>query len=115
MKIEFVGFYPSIRMKNKKSPIGTCHIYLCEPYNMDIRGILVVKRGKTLYFLMPRSKGIDEDTGEVVFYPIVAFTDDKIKDEVLDFLQNDVRKELERLFKKEEGNSLEKKEDTGLS
>ena len=109
MKIEFVGFYPSKVRKNYKSPLGTCHIYLCEPYNMDIRGILVSKRGKSTYFLLPVSKGYDEDTGNHVFYPIVAFTDLKIKEEILKFLQSEGMKEVEKVLSLEKANSLENK------
>lgn len=82
---------------------------------MDIRGIIVSKRGKSLYFLLPVARGIDEETGKFVFYPIVAFTDLKIKDEILKFLQNDGRKEVEKAIPRGEANSLEKKQPAGLS
>lgn len=96
MKFELVDFYPITdknRGKAKKNLLGTIHIYVID-FQIDIRGIRVVKNGKCIHFLMPHSFGIDHETGETVKYPIVRFTNQKDHDEMMNFLHNEVKPKI---------------------
>lgn len=109
MKIEFVGFYPNMGKKKDKNILGTCHIYLCDPYNMDIRGVRVTKRGKSLFFTLPGQWGFDAETKKAVLYPIVCFTDQKVKQAIIDFLCTEGKKEVGLELLRIEGIKVEKK------
>lgn len=104
MKFELVEYYP---IKNKKfeRTLGTVHIYAidCE---LDIRGILVTKQGKGIYFNLPHFKAKDEETGELVRYPHIRWTNQKTHEEMLDFLHREVKPlVLESLKSKEDKNA----------
>lgn len=110
MKIELVGFYPFKTRKNKNSPVGTCHIYLCD-YDMDIKGILVMKKEKQCFFRFPFSQGIDEETGKKVLYEVISFTDPNKKKQILDFLKKTASKQIfKELNEFKKKNLVEKKE-----
>jgi hypothetical protein len=72
MNIEIVEFYP-IPSKKKKL-MGTLHVYWIEAC-LDIRGILTSYNGSSWYFKFPSKKGIDPETGQEVFYPVLSFSD----------------------------------------
>jgi hypothetical protein len=105
MKIEFVEFYPynpEISIKKNKNILGTVHIYLIEE-EMDIRGILVSKAGKGIYFHLPHYTAIDEETRKPVRYPHIRFTNDSKHKSLMDFLHNEVKTIIrERLLVKSE-------------
>jgi hypothetical protein len=93
MKFELVDFYPITdknRGRAKKNVLGTVHVYVID-YELDIRGIKVVKCGNNLHFLMPHSFGIDLETGENVKYPIFRFTKQTHHEELMDFLHQQVK------------------------
>lgn len=93
MKIELVEFYPynpKFAIKHHKNTLGTIHIYLIEE-EMDIRGILVCKAGKGIFFNLPHYTAIDEETGKPVRYPHIRFTNDSKHKALMDFLHNEVK------------------------
>ncbi len=96
MKFEFVEFYPAPSYNIKKDVVGTVHIYAID-CQMDIRGIVVIKRGKHLYFKFPHFHGEDPETKKRTIYPYIRFTDEKTHQELLDFLHTKVAK---KIFKK---------------
>ena len=89
MKFELVEYYP---INNKQFPrtLGTVHIYAidCE---LDIRGIIVTKQGKGIYFNLPHYNAKDQETGENVRYPHIRWTNQKTQEEMLDFLHREVK------------------------
>jgi hypothetical protein len=89
MKFELVEFYP---IENKQFPktVGTVHIYAidCE---LDIRGILVTKQGKGIYFNLPHYNAKDQETGENVRYPHIRWTNQATHEEMLNFLHREVK------------------------
>jgi len=93
MKFELVGFFPLTdknRGKAKKSTLGSIHIYLID-CQIDIRGIMVSKKGKSLFFHIPHFYGLDGETGEPIRYPFFRFTKEKDHQDLLDFLHKDVK------------------------
>ena len=98
MKFEIVDFYP---VEGKKKFIGTMHIYVID-YELDIRGITVLKNGKYYLFLMPGKKVPDsEDPTKLVFYPMIDFTNRDKKKEVIDFLQKEGVKYVKEFYKEQ--------------
>lgn len=89
MKFELVEFYA---IDNKEFPktLGTVHIYAidCE---LDIRGILVTKQAKGIYFNLPHYNAKDQETGENVRYPHIRWTNQKTHEEMLNFLHREVK------------------------
>lgn len=89
MKFELVEFYPE-QHKKFKDTVGTVHIYAID-CQLDIRGILVTKRGKAMYFTLPHFKAKDQETGEIVRYPHIRWTNQDTHKEMLDFLHREVK------------------------
>ncbi len=91
MKFEFVEFYPSAEMPNNKSKaLGTVHIYAID-CKLDIRGILVFKQGKGIFFCAPHFRGIDTETGKIVKYPLIRWTNQETQQEMIDFLHKEAK------------------------
>lgn len=79
MKIEIVEFYPE-KKPVTNNYLGTLHIYLID-FDIDVRGIGVLKHGKGYRFRLPCKTGFDEDSGEKVKYPVFVFPNPtKLKD-----------------------------------
>lgn len=97
MKFEFVEFYP-MKSKKFKNTVGTVHIYAidCE---LDIRGILVSVNGNATYFHLPHYTAIDEETGQLVKYPHIRWTNEATHKEMLDFLHREVKTEIMKRLK----------------
>ena len=96
MIFEFVEFYETTEEKKKNSRnrcIGTVHIYIAD-FEMDIRGIRVIKNGNCIFFACPHFFDIDKETGEKVRYPLIGFTNEKKQKELLDFLHTVVKKRI---------------------
>lgn len=98
MKFELVEFYEATeetKARIGKKCLGTVHIYAidCE---LDIRGILVTKHGKTIFFHIPHLNDVDRDTGEKVRYPIIRFTNQQTHKEMMDFLKKEVKNEIKK-------------------
>ena len=72
MNIEIVEFYQS--EKNDKTQIlrGTLHIYVPE-WDMDIRGISVIKNKSRWLFWMPKKAAFDRETNQKTHYPVIGF------------------------------------------
>ena len=94
MKFQLVEFYPietpKSKKKSKRVVIGTVHLYLID-IQLDIRGIKVSQDGKKIFFHFPHLCAIDSDTKELVRYPVFRFADNKIHEEMLDFLFKQVK------------------------
>jgi len=92
MKFEFVEFYPvSKRLGGMpKDTIGTVHLYVID-CQLDVRGIYVTKRGKSLFFSFPHFRTIDPETNEMVMYPHLRWQDEKIQKAMINFLHTDVK------------------------
>lgn len=93
MKFEFVEFYHIDNPKNKRTrkALGTCHVYAySDEVQFDIRGIMVLKNPKGLWFLMPHRKDIDPETNQMVTYPVFSFGKKEMQQELVDFLTNEV-------------------------
>jgi hypothetical protein len=93
MKFEFVEFYPVVGIQKRKNLIGTVHIYIIE-CEMDIRGISVIKKGNQIFFQLPYSKGIDNETNKEIWYPMIIFTNETKQKEMIDFLRKKVKPEI---------------------
>ena len=96
MKFELVEFYEATdktKSKMGKKRLGTVHIYAidCE---LDIRGILVTKHGRGIFFNFPHFKAIDRETGQEVRYPLIRWTNQSTQQEMMDFLHKVVKKEI---------------------
>ncbi|MDD3471515.1 MAG: hypothetical protein PHS86_01925 [Syntrophaceae bacterium] len=93
MKIELVEFYPyqkpSTHKKSGWTRVGTVHVYLID-FEMDLRGIIVTKKGKCFRFNMPHFRAYDQETGEKVMYPHVRFTNNEKQKALMDFLFQNV-------------------------
>ena len=94
MKFELVEFYPETEPKNKKF-LGTVHIYAID-CQLDIRGILVSKQGKGMFFNFPHFWAVDEETKQRVRYPLIRWTNDATHKEMMDFMHLEVRPEIEK-------------------
>lgn len=94
MKFELVEFYPATEPK-KKNFLGTVHIYAidCE---LDIRGILVTKHGRGMFFNFPHFRAKDEETKGWVRYPLIRWTNDATHKEMMDFLHEQVKPEIKK-------------------
>lgn len=92
MKFEFVEFYPFIQTKDRKprNIVGTLHIYAID-CKLDIRGISVTMRGKSLFFNLPHYRTIDAETGEPVTYPHLRWQDQSVHREMMNFLHKEVK------------------------
>lgn len=103
MKFEFVEFYPNqshLISDRRTKCLGTVHVYAidCE---LDIRGIVVSRRGKSLFFSIPHFYGFDEETGKPTRYPLIHWTKAETQQEMMDFLHKEVKPEVvKRLFVK---------------
>lgn len=108
MKFELVEFYPvgkNPQKKLNKNFLGTVHLYFIEE-KFDLRGIKVVLRSKSIYFLTPHMWGWDEDEQKIVHYPVFRFTDENKHKEFMDFLHNEVKPIIkERLASLKSNNS----------
>lgn len=93
MKYEFVEFYPipDIHKKSmRKENIGTVHVFYVD-CKLDFRGIRVKLYKGLMYFYIPRARGWDTETNKEVKYPIFHFCDGKDHEEMLKFLDKEVR------------------------
>ena len=97
MDFEFVEFYPAVRPK-KKEFLGTVHIYAidCE---LDIRGINVILKGKSMFFNLPHCRAIDERSGVEVRYPHLRWTNEARNRLLIDFLHKQVKPEIFKRLK----------------
>lgn len=100
MKIEIVDFY----LKKKTGPkiMGTMHIYLID-YKMDIRGIHVYGSEKKYFYFLPSKSAIDPETKNKIWYPLISFSDQKLVNDLKDFLIKNggkfINKRLEEIEK----------------
>jgi len=94
---EIVEFYPSepeLAQKNHKV-IGSLHIYVID-CQMDIRGILVIKTKKGIFFHMPHGSNYDYDEKRVVHFPVINFTQEGKMEAMKNFVQTEGRKYISR-------------------
>lgn len=94
MKVEIVGFYKNLDKKFKG--YGTIHAYLVD-YDIDIRGIVVLKGGKGYFYKMPGRRTIDAESKEPVWYPYLAFSN---TEKTQDMIQS-IKSEADKFLKKE--------------
>lgn len=90
---EFIDFYPD---PNPKKRLGTCHVYDCDA-KMDIRGIRVFIFKKSIMYLVPGERNIED--GKSVFYPYIGFTDPKKKKQLIDTCQKHCTPLVKKLLK----------------
>lgn len=96
INIEFVEFYPFEKKKTKKNGwvnIGTVHIYLID-YEMDIRGIVVIQKGKNFRFNCPHFMTYDPEEKRKVTYPHIRFTNEAKHKALMDFLHQKALKHV---------------------
>lgn len=98
MKFEMVEYYPVIGLKKRKNFLGTVHIYVID-CQLDIRGIMVSRQGKGLYFNLPHFKAIDEETGLEVSYPLIRWENSATQKEMMNFLHEKVKPEILKRIK----------------
>lgn len=99
MKFEFVDFFPG-RLEGSDRVLGTCHIYLID-IQMDLRGIIVAKDKGKFFFRIPHKKGKCHETGKIIPYPCISFTDQKTNKEILDFLHKEASPLILKRLKEE--------------
>jgi hypothetical protein len=108
MKFELVEFYPAHKSHRNKSFLGSVHIYVID-FELDIRGILVFKRGKKPFFQKPYSVALDAETGERVRFPLVGWSNTSREAEMMEFLNTQVCPEImKRLNLKEKKSEVKK-------
>lgn len=73
MKVEVIEFYQDKEPKKKCTMSGTMHVYL-SGFDIDLRGVLVLRNSKGYKFYLPGKLAIDED-GNKVIYPVLSFGD----------------------------------------
>lgn len=101
MKVEVVGYYPTVSKKKVKSPIiGTLHVYLVDE-EIDLRGIHVIENKRGKYFVrLPHQKNYDKDEKKMVEYPIFNFFNAEknaaFKKVLIDACQQYLKKELKQ-------------------
>jgi len=108
MKMEFVKFYPlapSLKKNRHKNTLGTVHVYLIEE-EMSLRGILVLKSGKGIFFSLPHFSTINAETGEKVSYPHVRFTNDEKHKNLINFLHQHVKPIIKDILRGVESNNV---------
>lgn len=95
MKIEIQEFYLKKNDKKNNSMYGSLHVYL-EDFDIDMRGIQVMRRGKHWQFSYFHAKGIDDETGKEVYYPIFCFNDKARNKELFEFVETKGRGYIEK-------------------
>jgi hypothetical protein len=94
IKFEIVELYIEKVNKATASFSGSLHVYLID-YDIDLRGISIIKKKNHWLVFMPRRTGIDPDTKEKVYYPLLSFTNfEKQK-----LFLTQLRKELPEFYK----------------
>jgi DNA-binding cell septation regulator SpoVG len=73
MKVEVIEFYQDKQPKKSCTMSGTMHVYIPD-FDLDLRGIVVLKGSKGYMFYLPSRFAIDE-TGKKIMYPILSFAD----------------------------------------
>lgn len=92
-KIEIVDVYPE---KHQKGILATYHIYLIDK-DLDIRGgKAFIKEDGKLFVENPQAQGTDDETGELIQFPVVSFPD-KIYERAFRY---EVVKEVRRALQK---------------
>lgn len=72
MNIEIVEFYPTSLDQAQETLIGTLRIKLSD-FGIHILGIQVSKRKNLWHFRLPARYSTHHETGEQIFYPLIAF------------------------------------------
>jgi len=72
-QVELVDVYPE---KHDPEIIATFHIYLADK-DIDIRGgkVFLSESGNGIFVQVPQGRGTCDETGEMIQFPIVSFTD----------------------------------------
>jgi DNA-binding cell septation regulator SpoVG len=100
MKFELVEFYKwPFKQKNQKEryTLGTVHVYWIDQ-ELDIRGILVKRAGKGMFFAIPHFNTLDEE-GKPCRYPLIRFTNEEKQKEFLNFLHQVVKPKVKEILK----------------
>ncbi len=100
MKFELVAFYEAtkeVKSKRGNNCLGSVHLYLID-IGVDIRGIHVSKQGKGMFFQVPAAYGFDKELGKEVRYPVIGFTDDKIYQDMMNFLKTEVFQHIKKVL-----------------
>ena len=86
MNIEIVEFYQSD--KNDKSQVlkGTLHIYI-EEWDMDLRGIQVIKNKHRWMFWMPKKMAFDREVSQKVYFPVIGFANPENQKKLTDAIR----------------------------
>lgn len=94
MELEVIAFYTTDRCDEKELLKGTLHIRL-PALGIDIRGIAVSRRKSYWHFGLPLKSSVD-DSGGLVRYPIVCFSDRTQNDELMKEIRVKGRKFIEQ-------------------
>ena len=100
MKFELVEFYKNLSKKTDKRTkdvLGTVHVYWIDE-QLDIRGILVKRAGKGMFFCIPHFSTIDEE-GKMVRYPLLHFNNEEKQKEFMNFLHQVVKPKVKEILK----------------
>jgi hypothetical protein len=101
MDIEILEFYPIEKNDTKQTLTGTLRIRLVD-LEIEILGIYVSKDKDFWYFNLPGRKGVHHETGQLVRYPAIVFTDRDKQREFIDTIRSRGRSFVEqRLADKE--------------
>jgi hypothetical protein len=98
MRIIIKNFYPFEKQK-RSSLQGSMHIELPD-LGIEIKNVHVIQNKKSFLFLIPRWRGIDKNTGDVVFYPLLSFSEKEIQKDFIQSLRNVGHKYLNHVMKK---------------
>ena len=87
--LELVAFYPLYKGKHVMQ--GTVHVYH-KKFDLDLRGILYIKKEKEAYVFFPSKVTYDEEEKKEVRYPLISFTSkntqQKLQDEIRLLMDN---------------------------
>ena len=100
MEIEIIEAY-IIKTKADDIPKGwSLHVYIID-WEMDIRGIMMIKTSSGWIFRMPHLKNYDVIEKKIITYPVISFSDslkttnlkDLIKVKAIEFVENKLKTE----------------------
>lgn len=97
MKIVVKDFYPQKYNKEAKTLCGTLRVQLPD-VGIELLGCFVSMRGDTLFLSLPSKKGVHHETGELVSYPVLVFTDKEKTRELVNAIRSEGRKFVEKVI-----------------
>lgn len=92
-RVEIVGIYPE---KFRQGVHATFHVFLPD-FDMDIRGgIIKMRKHKPPLVFLPQASGTDDESGKIIHFPVISFTNAEYEKKLREAVIQAVRKELKK-------------------